>query len=125
MSDMVCCPLESGDGESAECHSTSVVRAAKDHWCCECCEAIVKGTRHEVVRGMWDGSWSRYRTCLSCVEIRNHFACSGWIYGQIWSDIEANFFPDMKAGGPCMAGLSPEAKARLFDRRLKWMEDSR
>lgn len=125
MSDMVCCPLESGDGESAEFHSTAIVLAAKDYRCCECSEAIAKHARHEVVRGMWDGSWSRYRTCLSCVEIRNHFSCDGWIYGQIWSDIEENFFPDMRAGGPCMEGLSPEAKARLFERRLKWQEDSR
>lgn len=122
---MVCCPLESGDGESTEFHSVSTVKAAKDYRCAECREAIAKGTRHEVVRGMWGGSWSRFRTCLSCVEIRNHFQCTGWIYGQLWSDLEENFYPDMKAGGPCMQGLSPEAKARLFERRLKWMEDSR
>lgn len=121
---MICCPLSSNDGDSAECHSVSTVKAAKDHRCCECRETIAKGARHEVVRGMWDHSWSRYRTCLSCVEIRNHFACNGWIYGQIWSDIEENFFPDMKAGGPCMEGLSPEAKARLFELSMKWLEES-
>jgi hypothetical protein len=124
VTDMICCPLESGDGESAQCHSTSTVKAAKDHRCCECRETITKGTKHEVVKGMWDHSWSTYRTCLSCVEIRNHFACNGWIYGQVWSDIEENMFPDMKAGGPCMEGLSPEAKGRLFELRLKWLEDS-
>ena len=121
MTDIVCCPLESGDGESAELHTSSTVKAAKDHKCCECREAIRKGTRYEMVRGMWDGSWSTYRTCLSCVEIRNHFSCNGWIYCQLWDDLEENFFPDMKAGGPCMEGLSPEAKARLFERRMKWL----
>lgn len=121
MSDIVCCPLESGDGESPELFSSSTVTAAKDHRCTECRETIAKGARHEVVRGMWDGSWSTFRTCLSCVEIRDHFACEGYIYGQLWSDLEENFFPDMKAGGPCMEGLSPEAKARLFDRRMKWL----
>jgi hypothetical protein len=121
---MVCCPLESGDGESGEFTSASTVKAAKDHRCCECRETIAKGSRYEIVKGMWDHSWSTYRTCLSCVEIRNHFQCEGWIYGQLWPDLECNFFPDMRAGGPCMDGLSPEAKARLFERRLKWMEES-
>lgn len=41
------------------------------------------------------------------------------------SDLEENFFPDMKAGGPCMEGLSPAAKARLFDRRMKWLLPSK
>ena len=35
-----------------------------------------------------------------------------------------NGIPGMKAGGPCMKGLSPEAKARLFERRMKWLEDN-
>lgn len=125
MTDIVCCPLESGDGESAACHTVATVKAAKDHWCCECRETIAKGVRYETVRGMWDSSWSTYRTCLSCVEIRTHFQCNGWIYGQLWSDLADNFYPDMKAGGPCMEGLSPAAKARLFERRMTWLMEDR
>jgi hypothetical protein len=55
------------------------------------------------------------------VEIRTHFACgNGWIIGELWNDLEENFFPDMKAGGQCMHGLSPEAKRRLIDARMEW-----
>lgn len=122
---MICCPLESGERDGADFATDRIVRAAKGYRCEECDEAITKGARHEYVTGKWSGSFSTFRTCLSCVEIRNHFQCGGWIIGQIWSDIEENFFPDMKAGGPCMEGLSPEAKARLFERRLQWMEDSK
>ena len=125
---VVCCPLSgSYDGDGPECGNTVVRKARKDHRCYECGETIAKGTRYEYVSGIWDGEPGAYKTCLSCVEIRNHFACEGegYLIGQLWSDLEENFFPDMKAGGPCMEGLSPEAKGRLFDRRMKWLEDSR
>lgn len=122
--DIVCCPLGGGDDSPPSVLNASTVKAAKEHRCTECGELIAKGTKYERAKGCWDGSWSTYRTCLSCVEIRNHFACErGWIYGEVWS-LEESFFPDMKAGGPCMEGLSPAAKDRLFTHRLKWLEDS-
>lgn len=121
---MVCCPLGGGDDAPASVLHVSVVKAAKNYACTECSETILKGTKYERVKGLWDGSWSSYKTCLSCVEIRDHFACeSGWLYGEVWPQLEESFFPDMKAGGPCMEGLSPEAKNRLFERRLKWLEE--
>jgi len=120
---MACCPLEASDGCSDRVGTTKIVVARKEWACAECREVIAKGQRYEVHKGLTDGDWwYEVRTCLSCVEIRNHFACgSGWLYGQLWEDLEQNFFPDMKAGGPCMAGLSPAAKDRLFTRRMTWL----
>lgn len=118
---MVCCPLEGSDGDGPQFSNTTTPRARKEYRCAECREVIAIGSKHEKVAGSWDGSFCTYRTCLSCAEIRNHFACNGYIIGQVWSDIEENFFPEMRAGGPCMEGLSPAAKARLFERRLKWL----
>ncbi len=120
-----CCPLSSGDEVSASFASTVTRRAKKPHVCCECRESIPAGATYESCTGCWDGHFSTYKTCASCVEIRNHFACNGWMFEQVWQDIEDNFFPDMRAGGPCMEGLSPAAKARLFDRRLAWLEHRR
>jgi hypothetical protein len=79
---------------------------------------IAIGERHEYVFGVWDGDPTSFRTCLLCVEIRAHFACNGWIFGRLWHDLRENFLPEMKAGGPCMEGLSPAAKTRLFEERL-------
>jgi hypothetical protein len=121
---VTCCPLQSGDEDG--CSSSSSITtpvARKQHACCECDEPILIGTKHERYAIFWDGTAEAHRTCLSCVEIRDHFACSGWIFGQVWSDIEENFFPNMKAGGPCMDGLSVAAKARLFERRLTWLNE--
>jgi hypothetical protein len=120
---MNCCPLSACDDDGPSASWVTKPRARKE-WCCaECREVILVGAVHEKVAGVWDGTFSSYRTCLSCAEIRNHFACEGYIIGQVWSDIEENFFPDMKAGGPCMEGLSPEAKGRLFDLRMKWLTE--
>lgn len=122
---MICCPLStSDDGDAAECFQSSTRTARKAHRCTECGETIPPGARYEYTSGIWDRQPQAFKTCASCVEIRNHFACGGgWIYGELWHDLAENFFPDMKAGGPCMEGLSPEAKARLFETRLAWMED--
>ena len=97
-------------------------RAAKEHHCDECRETIRRGDHYEHFSGLWEDRWTVYKTCLSCIEIRNHFACEGWMFGRLWEDLEENFFPEMRAGGPCLEGLSPAAKGRLFERRLAWLE---
>lgn len=126
MSEMMCCPLTGSDGaETATLSSTTHPTARKEHRCDECDEAIPIGAKYERTEGLWDGSWSTYKTCLSCVEIRDHFQCEGWTYGLLWEDLETNFFPDMKAGGPCMEGLSPAARERLFERRTAWLLGAR
>ncbi len=117
----VCCPLEGCDDYPTVYHTTLPV-ARKPHHCEECGETIAAGTKYELYKSLFDGAWSTTKTCLSCVEIRTHFSCGqGYMIGQLWSDLEDNFFPDMTAGGPCMEGLSPEAKARLFERRMAWL----
>lgn len=120
MSGMTCCPL-SGDGETATVSTITRPKSSKEHRCEECDEIIPVGAHYERTEGLWDGSWRTYKTCLSCVEIRDHFQCDGWLFGCLWEDLECNFFPDMKAGGPCMEGLSPGAKERLFTRRTQWL----
>jgi hypothetical protein len=124
MDGVTCCPLTSGD-ESAEysTYSAKVVRCRTHKTCGECGTRIERGQRYELVKGKWFGEWCTYKTCMMCVEIRTHFACNGWVFGQLWEDLEENFFPDMKAGGPCMDGLSPTAKQHLIDERMRWYFD--
>ncbi len=120
--DARCCLSGASDGDRPSCYTESRPRARKEHECCECREVIPVGAHYENVTGIWDGSPGRYKTCLSCVEIRDHFACDGSLFGHLWEDLRESFFPTMTAGGPCMEGLSPEAKGRLFERRLHWYE---
>jgi hypothetical protein len=72
--DTVCCPLEgNSDGDRPQFYTVEVRRAGKDHACSECKEAIHRGTKHQHVTMMHDGSISRIRTYLLCVEIGDHF----------------------------------------------------
>lgn len=121
MSAEMCCPLADNDGDPNEFEHQSFRKAAKEYPCRECGAAIARGDRHE----LWvicnpDGYWSRIRTCQMCAEIRSHFECGGWTFGVLWEELRENFFPNMKAGGPCMQGLSAAAKRFLVDRWLKW-----
>ena len=117
---MMCCPLSGSDGDGPSVFDQSTPRAAKEHSCSECGKPIERGQRYELAKGLWDGSWSTYRTCLLCAEIRDHFACNGFYYGQLWEDLRENFFPDMRAGGPCMSGLTVAARLKLIDERMEW-----
>lgn len=119
MTDTMCCPLQTSD-EGPSCYSTCVRRARKDHTCSECRSTIARGEKYNYDSGIWDGRPDSFKTCLLCVEIRTHFSCEGWVYGCLWGDLQENFFPDMKSGGPCMFGLSPEAKQKLIDERMEW-----
>lgn len=123
MSEATCCPLSSGDGPAPSFIDDELRRARKEHRCSECHQTIGRGEKYESATGMWDGRINTFKTCLTCVEIRQHFGCGGWVYGQVWSDLADNFFPDMRAGGPCMEGLSPEARQRLIDERMEWYLD--
>lgn len=119
---MNCCPLQSDADGFIEDFFSKQRTARKDHACTECFETIPKGTKYENASGFWEGRPVDFKTCASCVEIRDHFACDGgYIFGQLWEDLEQNFFPDMKAGGPCLEGLSPQAKNRLFEKRTEWL----
>ncbi len=116
----VCCPL-SGCDDTPNVYTYTYPVAAKDHQCEECCGVIFKGIKHELYKSLFDGKWSTTRTCTLCVEIRTRFQCGGYTVGSLWEDLEENFFPDMKAGGECMDGLSPAAKAKLFEVRMEWV----
>lgn len=121
---MQCCPLSNDFDDGPKFYHTTTPISRVERQCCECKEIIPVKTRYERVDGCWDMGFQTYVTCWSCSEIRRHFACGkGWTFERLWEDLEFSFFPGMRAGGPCMEGLSPKNKARLFERRLAWLEN--
>lgn len=120
---MICCPLQECD-EYAKVYERNQRRARKDHVCLECRDVIARGALHNHISMLFDGHWSSWRECLLCEEIGDHFSCGrGRVAETLWSDLEENFFPDMRMGGPCMEGLSPAAKLKLVERRMAWYFD--
>lgn len=116
---MQCCPLGEAD-ETCTLSTRTNRRARKTHKCVECSGEIKPGEIYCYASMLFDGSWSDCKTCKLCEEIGDHFTCGSRVVGELWSDLQENFFPNMKAGGPCMEGLSPAAKVRLFDACLAW-----
>lgn len=61
------------DFEGPRAYSESHQRARKQHICTECHRAIPVGAVYHRFKGLWDGSWSTFKTCGGCVTIRNAF----------------------------------------------------
>lgn len=76
------CSCDYDDGEHPAVHTEQVVRARKTHVCCECGEEIKVGEQYERAKGLWDGSWGTYTTCIPCMRIRDDL-CSCFIYGHL------------------------------------------
>lgn len=104
-----------GEGEGAEVASSRVIRARKPQTCCECNDPIRPGDQYEFTSGRWDGAWSSFRTCSQCREIRDRFACDGYIYGRLWEAIREGMFPCWREQGPFdwLAKIGDSAAAKL------------
>lgn len=48
-------------------------KARKKHSCCECAGDIIKGECYQVTNRIWDGEPVTYKTCASCVELRDDY----------------------------------------------------
>ena len=97
-------------------YTEKIVKAKQDHRCYECLKDIKSGERYEHVRGMWDGSFSTYKTCLDCVSLRKQFF-STWIYTQLWDDFD-NYLDESNGELPekCIAALTPMAREKVCEK---------
>jgi hypothetical protein len=75
------------DDCGASCSSTFVRKARKPHTCCECGEVIPVGKKYQEDTGIYDGRAFRYRTCIGCAAIRQHYCPSGWYWGELRNQI--------------------------------------
>lgn len=64
------CVAESGENQP-EFFTSLIRKAKKEHVCGECKSVIKKGERYEYASGKWDGEIDSYKTCLSCVDVRD------------------------------------------------------
>ena len=103
----------SGNGDYASVVAwTTKPKALKEHRCGECREVIKPGETYERVEGVWDGKWLTFKTCSTCVEIRDWFYCDSYTYTQIWGGI-CEILEEMTPG--CLDGLSPAATAAVVE----------
>ena len=86
------------NGDVMTYHTTKEVRARKAHRCTECGDVIPKDAIYEYVRGICDGEWVIYKTCMTCTRIRRDLFKCGYIYGGLWDDLAEHFSLDIPDG---------------------------
>lgn len=70
----MCFTGDYGDG-TADVYTRSFVRARKPHSCRDQCgEKIQPGEQHLRIESLYDGSWSRWRICNRCYQVRARIA---------------------------------------------------
>lgn len=73
--------------ESCELLSRNRRKARKEHRCVECKCVIQPGDTYEVDVTLFEGDFTAYKTCLTCVRVRESLFECGWYYGRIWNDV--------------------------------------
>ena len=56
--------------EVPSCYVKEVIRARKDHKCCECHGWIRRGEHYHKHHGVWDGSGFTFKVCIECDLLR-------------------------------------------------------
>lgn len=81
MTDFYCdCSANLYDAPRPRFIHEKIVRARKNHTCCECREIIRPGEQYERTRGKWEHGLDEFKTCLPCTRIRRDYCPCGWIY---------------------------------------------
>jgi hypothetical protein len=97
------------DCEMPEAYVGREVVARKPHRCCECRGWILRGERHQVISGIWDGTPARFRTCADCVHIRCSARDADW-YGECiaFGDLRDNLSPPLAGAFDAVAAVRRE-----------------
>lgn len=77
--------------EYPEVYNSTIKTARKEHKCYECGDPIKKGQKYEYVNGKWDGEWTVFKTCITCVNIREDLFACGYNHGSLWEDLRNAF----------------------------------
>ncbi len=80
------CSIECDD--VSELDRSDIHKARMAHLCGECGRTIKIGERYEVYTIYRDMEFSRHKTCLGCMRIRDHLCRHGWIFGGVAGQVE-------------------------------------
>lgn len=75
-------------------YDSRLVVARKSHLCCECLRTINRGEKYQYVRGLWEGDFSTFHTCSTCVAMVAEIALDCYCHGYIMDEIDERDYPD-------------------------------
>ncbi len=83
------------DYDIAEQYWTKMVKARKQHICCECGEEIEPGEQYEKISMVHEGEFSSHKTCLLCHRIAQDLCCGCYAVEQlrdtIWEALDFDY----------------------------------
>lgn len=77
------------DSDEPEFYDANFVTGRKIHRCCECLRDIPAGETQEVVSGKWEGVFMTFRTCMTCVDMRNELNPECWAHGYLFEEVSS------------------------------------
>lgn len=96
------------------------VVARKDHVCCECRKTIKRGQPYERIKGLWEGKFETYKTCIDCLSVRKAFFES-YIFGELYDSLyEEIADADGELSQTCISKLTPVARGKVCDMINDW-----
>jgi hypothetical protein len=111
---MECACIDAEGDDYAESSYTKILTARKPHKCGECYRKIQPGEQYEMCTMLFEGEWSRCKTCLDCRSVTAAFFC-GFTFETVWEDLRSSLrdsygrFPEDK-----MSLLTPAAREKVF-----------
>jgi len=109
--------VDVGDHDDQPEMFTCLKRVAKKaHRCSECGKTIEPGSKYLCESMLHEGTFTRFKTCEDCRSLRASFFGAGWVFTQLWSDLDDHIH---ELGGDVseihIACLTPAARERVCD----------
>jgi len=73
------------------------VKARKTHMCCECLRTIERGETYEQVSSLYDGRWSRFKTCKHCLIAREFLEveCDSYTARDVLEELREHYSEEL------------------------------
>lgn len=79
------------------CTERIIRRARKNHRCCECGELILAGLPYKRIAGKWNGEFSQYKFCMTCVDLVEWYLSEidNYEYGYGFTTLYENIYESL------------------------------
>lgn len=78
-------------------YNCRTVKGRKEHKCDECLRAIEKGELHEYAKGLWEGEFSTFRTCMTCRDMVKEISLQCYCHGQLMDEVDVRDYPEVQS----------------------------
>ena len=82
---------------TATFYEKKTVKGRIEHQCAECLRIIEQGEWHEYAKGLWEGSFSSYRTCELCSDMIKETGIDCYCHGYVMDELDERDFADMQS----------------------------